>query len=501
LRITDALSGFFCGGLSFTSPSQKHSVGCAVFQQSLQSGDIRDGVYQTVINIPQYCEAGEWQIGSCFFNDNVGNSIFYSGADFAALGFPTKITVLSNPEDLKPPAVQNFNLTPQTVPIGGGPQNITVTLRITDALSGYRDGALSFTSPSQKHSVGCAVFQQSRTSGDMRDGVYQTVLYFPQYSELGEWQIGSCFFNDNVGNSIFYSGADFAALGFPTTLMVTNNQNPVAEAGPDKTALIKEMVQFDGGSSKDPDGYIAAYAWDFGDGSAAGFSVTHAYTQSGQFTVTLRVTDNEGATAADQLLVVVKAPSTAVNDLLLDVKNNGVASDIQTSLMSKLNGALDALNKKNDTAAVNKLKAFINEVEAQKGKKIPAGVAGQWTALASRIIASIQAGPNSLQVSALGAPVNITTADRADSPREIDAENPGFVVRVRAEEAGPITVAITDAKGNPVGMVFGRYEKAGDYVLLWDGRDQEGNSLPKGNYSYQVLGSSKPGRSRIIVIR
>lgn len=168
------------------------------------------------------------------------------------------------------------------------------------------------------------------------------------------------------------------------------NQPPVAEAGPDKTFLVKETVPFDGSSSNDPDGDIDIYSWDFGDGSpaATGTLVSNAYAQPGQFTVTLTVTDNAGATAIDQLLVVVKAPTTAVSDLITEVKSS-LVGEIQNSLGAKLDSALEALNKKNGPAAVNKLKAFINEVEAQKGKKIPADVAGQWIALVSRIIASI----------------------------------------------------------------------------------------------------------------
>jgi flagellar hook assembly protein FlgD len=69
------------------------------------------------------------------------------------------------------------------------------------------------------------------------------------------------------------------------------------------------------------------------------------------------------------------------------------------------------------------------------------------------------------------------------------------------DDAGPITVAITDAKGNPVGMLSGRSDKAGEYVLMWDGRGQDGKPCPEGIYDYQVLGSFKPGTRGVVVIR
>ena len=75
-------------------------------------------------------------------------------------------------------------------------------------------------------------------------------------------------------------------------------------------------VAFDGSASYDPDGTVASYAWNFGDGSVGtGAICVHTYNQAGTFTATLTVTDNLGmqATATAQITVVdptvVNAPS------------------------------------------------------------------------------------------------------------------------------------------------------------------------------------------------
>jgi len=86
------------------------------------------------------------------------------------------------------------------------------------------------------------------------------------------------------------------------------NQAPtaVASATPD-TPRNGEVVTFDGSDSFDPDGEIASWAWDFGDGTTGeGEVTTHAYDRPGRYTVTLTVTDDEGATDSTTLVVQVR---------------------------------------------------------------------------------------------------------------------------------------------------------------------------------------------------
>jgi subtilisin len=54
---------------------------------------------------------------------------------------------------------------------------------------------------------------------------------------------------------------------------------------------------FDASGSSDSDGTITDYLWDFGDGgTGSGTSVSHEYSSAGTFTVSLIVTDDDGAT-------------------------------------------------------------------------------------------------------------------------------------------------------------------------------------------------------------
>ena len=61
-------------------------------------------------------------------------------------------------------------------------------------------------------------------------------------------------------------------------------------------------------TSTDSDGSITSTQWDFGDGtSASGVSVSHTFTTAGTYTVSLTVTDNEGAASQTSSQIVIAA--------------------------------------------------------------------------------------------------------------------------------------------------------------------------------------------------
>jgi len=91
----------------------------------------------------------------------------------------------------------------------------------------------------------------------------------------------------------------FGAMSVHNILVTVLNSPPTAEAGPDASGDEDEAIPFVG-SGSDPGGGALSYDWTFGDGgTATGASVTHAFTQSGTYTVTLTVTDPDGLTATD----------------------------------------------------------------------------------------------------------------------------------------------------------------------------------------------------------
>jgi PKD repeat protein len=84
---------------------------------------------------------------------------------------------------------------------------------------------------------------------------------------------------------------------------------------PPTAAFTQECVDgtcsFDSSGSDDADGTLSDFAWDFGDGlTDSGSAPEHIYLTSGNYTVTLTVTDSDSAAATVQHVVTVIVPGT-----------------------------------------------------------------------------------------------------------------------------------------------------------------------------------------------
>ena len=93
----------------------------------------------------------------------------------------------------------------------------------------------------------------------------------------------------------------------PARAMFSTNRMPVASFTVARdTVAAGEEVAFGASGSKDADGTIVAYRWEFGDGgTASGVNAVHTWMQPGEFTIRLTVVDNEdGAGAVTKVLLV-----------------------------------------------------------------------------------------------------------------------------------------------------------------------------------------------------
>ena len=148
------------------------------------------------------------------------------------------------------------------------------------------------------------------------------------------WAFG----NGQSSTAVSPSHTYTAAGTYQVTLTVTDNQGatssstqpvtvaaapvnspPVAAFNVEQVGLV---ISVNGTGSSDPNGSIASHAWNFGDGqTGGGATASHSYAVAGAYTVTLTVTDDQGASGTTSRQITVTAPlgSIAQDDFTRDV--------------------------------------------------------------------------------------------------------------------------------------------------------------------------------------
>ena len=156
------------------------------------------------------------------------------------------------------------------------------------------------------------------------------------------WNFGEPASASNTASGVSAAHTYAAAGSYTVILTVTDNQGASAVSQQQVTVNVPPnvsplasfvavpnalLVAFNGAASADSDGSIASYAWNFGEPtsgaantttSATSSTTTHAYAAAGSYSVTLTVTDNQGATGVKLLNMTVSPPVAVATGKLND---------------------------------------------------------------------------------------------------------------------------------------------------------------------------------------
>jgi len=199
MALTDARSGVSAAGCIFLAPGQVQGWTCEEAVPS--SGTPLNGTYECSVQIPQYAEAGTWEV-TAYFGDTAGNAIQVSPPALQAAGFGKEVVVTSSPEDVTAPSQTSFGFSPVTVDSGLGPTTVTCTIGVSDDLSGVSGAGCTFLwiDPVTYEIQFQSCTSETPASGTRLSGTFECGVVLPRHSAGGDW-FASTVLVDGVGNS------------------------------------------------------------------------------------------------------------------------------------------------------------------------------------------------------------------------------------------------------------------------------------------------------------
>jgi PKD repeat protein len=138
-------------------------------------------------------------------------------------------------------------------------------------------------------------------------------------------QVSHSYASDGIYMVVLTVVDDAGGADSTSIFVQVENRAPIAAAAGPGTALTLDEVTFRADGTVDPDGVIADYFWDFGDGrSAKGREVIHSYDASGTYTVRLTVMDDDSRTDATSIsLIVSNRPPVVATNVTAETYVNG----------------------------------------------------------------------------------------------------------------------------------------------------------------------------------
>jgi len=186
--------------------------------------------------------------------------------------------------------VAEFSIVHHTVEVGG--VTFHVVIESNSTLSNiefiYEDKKISFNVTGSEGTVGfCNVTIPNVLLGGPYTVQVDDLLITPEETTNGTHTFLYFTYNHST-QTVQIKGATVAT---PPTAFFTPSTT---------SAYVGDQITFNATASEDPDGEIASYQWDFGDGTPIVTETdpiaTHEYTSAGTYPVTLTVTDNQGLT-------------------------------------------------------------------------------------------------------------------------------------------------------------------------------------------------------------
>ncbi len=162
----------------------------------------------------------------------------------------------------------------------------------------------------------------------------------------------------------------------------------------------------------------------------------------------------------------------------------------KNALLAKLNSANKSCDNEKYKTSSNNLKAFINECEAQSGKKLTEEQANYLIQYAESIIAIFNSQnlirAKKSENNNIGKPEEFTIIQNYPNPF-----NPTTTIQYGIATNGKVSVQIYDILGQLVTTLVNTEQSAGMYAVIWNGTNDRGELVPSGTYISRIAAGSE----------
>ena len=250
---------------------------------------------------------------------------------------------------------------------------------------------------------------------------------------------------------------DTAGASGEITVTGVANQPPIAVINVSaSSADVNEALTFDASQSTDSDGSILSYLWNFGDG-VENFNqiASHAYTAPGNYSVTLTVTDDNGATGQTSSQVEV---SSSLVRLAVTPASGTLAPGASALLDVSFNTAGLPENTYQGIVTISSASGTIN---------VPVSVFVSTT---------------------------VSSEDELDSVSELRL-NPNYpnpfskktTMQYELPEEARVLLEIFDLRGRRIRSIDQGFRTSGLHEVNWNALDDSGNPVMSGLYLYRLV--------------
>jgi hypothetical protein len=207
-QLTDAGAGVARFDFSIVAPNGVSTVGCSAFAPN-PPGTAANGTWQCMLTVPAGAQPGDWSIKAAAVDASFNTNLIIP---------PNKVTVVNTAPDPTPPALASLTITPQTVDVTYGAQVVTVSGRVTDALSGVAQFTFKGGAPDGAK-VECSASQPD--AGTVNDGTWSCRFTLPSGVAVGDWQV-SVQVADKALNFRQYGATELGNIQMPAKFTVVN---------------------------------------------------------------------------------------------------------------------------------------------------------------------------------------------------------------------------------------------------------------------------------------